>query len=267
MSLAEKITPHIPFLRRYARALTGSQESGDAYVEAAIEALARDPASFPDDVDAKTGLFTVFVKIWNSLDVNVTEPAAAPSASARLLDRRLTTITPQPRQAFLLVYAEGFSREQAAAVMGADVADLDALLQAAREEMADQVSTDVLIIEDEPLIAVDIEDIVTSLGHTSIGTARTKDQALALAKGKTPGLVLADIQLADGSSGIDAVNQMLQSFEAPVIFITAYPERLLTGTRPEPTFLMTKPFEAEALKAVICQALFFEQKAGVKAAN
>ena len=44
----------------------------------------------------------------------------------------------------------------------------------------------------------------------------------------------------------------------PVIFVTAFPERLLTGTKPEPTFLVRKPFNPEALKAVISQALFFD---------
>jgi CheY-like chemotaxis protein len=75
-------------------------------------------------------------------------------------------------------------------------------------------------------------------------------------------MVLADIQLADGSSGLDAVNEMLTSFSVPVIFITAYPERLLTGERPEPAFLITKPFQPETVKAVISQALFFERYAG-----
>jgi CheY-like chemotaxis protein len=78
---------------------------------------------------------------------------------------------------------------------------------------------------------------------------------------KKPGLVLADIQLADGSSGLDAVNEMLKSFSVPVVFITAYPERLLTGERPEPAFLITKPFQPETVKAVISQALFFERDA------
>jgi hypothetical protein len=50
---------------------------------------------------------------------------------------------------------------------------------------------------------------------------------------------------------------MLSSFSAPVIFITAYPERLLTGERPEPAFLITKPFQPETVKAAIGQALFF----------
>ena len=122
------------------------------------------------------------------------------------------------------------------------------------------MATDVLIIEDEPLIAMDIEDIVSRLGHRIIGVARTRKEAGELAKRSTPGIILADIQLADGSSGIDAVNDLLGSFEVPVIFITAYPERLLTGDRPEPAFLITKPFAPDMVKAMVSQALFFDTR-------
>jgi CheY-like chemotaxis protein len=118
-----------------------------------------------------------------------------------------------------------------------------------------------LIIEDEPLIAMDIEDIVVRLGHRVTGVARTRSEAVKLAAGKRPGIILADIQLADGSSGLDAVNEMLRTFEVPVIFITAYPERFLTGERPEPAFLIAKPFQPATVSAVLSQALFFERNA------
>jgi len=124
----------------------------------------------------------------------------------------------------------------------------------------------VLIIEDEPMIAIDLESVVEGLGHRVTTVARTHNEALDAVKGATPGLILADIQLADGSSGLDAVNDLLQQFNVPVIFITAYPERLLTGERPEPAFLLTKPYNPAMLSAVISQALFFERRAGKQAA-
>jgi CheY-like chemotaxis protein len=123
------------------------------------------------------------------------------------------------------------------------------------------VATDVLIIEDEPLIAMDLESIVTSLGHRVSGVARTRTEAIAAVKRKRPGLVLADIQLADESSGLDAVNEIVGSTDVPVLFVTAHPERLLTGERPEPAFLITKPFSPDTVKALISQALFFDVKA------
>jgi CheY-like chemotaxis protein len=113
-----------------------------------------------------------------------------------------------------------------------------------------------MIIEDEPIIAMDLETIVRDLGHHVVGVAVTRDEAVAMALDKRPGLVLADIQLADDSSGIDAVKDILAQFSVPVIFITAFPERLLTGERPEPTFLITKPFQRSTVKAAISQALF-----------
>ena len=98
-------------------------------------------------------------------------------------------------------------------------------------------------------------------GHRVTGVARTRREAIQLAGKGKPGLILADIQLADGSSGIDAVNDLLSESEVPVIFITAYPERFLTGERPEPAFLIAKPFQPANVSAVISQALFFQQSA------
>ncbi|MCY1239342.1 Phyllosphere-induced regulator PhyR [compost metagenome] len=145
--------------------------------------------------------------------------------------------------------------------MGLSQGEFSKLLTVASEDISRQVATDVLIIEDEPLIALDIEDMVTSLGHRVTGIARTHQEALDLYRKTSPRMVLADIQLADGSSGIDAVNEILTQATVPVIFITAFPERLLTGKRPEPAFLVTKPFNPDMVKALISQALFFDEHA------
>jgi CheY-like chemotaxis protein len=139
---------------------------------------------------------------------------------------------------------------------------VNALIDEAAKDIANQISTDVLIIEDEPLVAMDLEAAMSEIGHRVIGVATTHQEAVEMAKKKRPNLVLADIQLADGSSGIDAVNDMVAEFEAAVVFITAFPERLLTGEKPEPAFLITKPFDANVVKAITSQALFFDQKVG-----
>jgi CheY-like chemotaxis protein len=162
------------------------------------------------------------------------------------------------RQALLLTSLEGFSSEDAGYLIGASAEDVDSLVAEALGEIERQTLADVLIIEDEPIIAMDIETIVRDLGHNVTGVAVTRDEAVAQARQNPPGLVLADIQLADDSSGIDAVKDILAEFSVPVIFITAFPERLLTGTRPEPTFLITKPFQRSTVKAAIAQALFFD---------
>ncbi len=146
MSVAEKIAPHLPYLRRFARALSGTQERGDAYVLAVLEALIEDPSSFPAHRDARVGLYTCFLRVWNSISVN--NGPAIPTES--LADQRLEVLTPRPRQAFLLASVEGFTTQQVADILGCSRNDAVALVNRAGEEIAEQVATDVLIIEDEP---------------------------------------------------------------------------------------------------------------------
>jgi CheY-like chemotaxis protein len=258
MLTAQAVKDHLPILRRYARALTGSQESGDSYVAAALEALTEDPSAIDQKTSVRVGMFRVFSKIWNSLEVNATgkEPI-----DPRPADRHIGQIGAMPRQAFLLVSLEGFSEEDAAKILDISTNRVRDLIDECGRELASQIATNILIIEDEALIAMDLQSLVENLGHEVKGIARTRGEALALAKNKDLGLILADIQLADGSSGLDAVNDLLNTFEVPVIFITAYPERFLTGTRPEPAFLITKPYQPAMVSAVISQALFFDRKA------
>ncbi len=259
MSISEQIAPHLPYLRRFGRALSGSQSSGDAYVVALLETIVADPQTFPNQEEPRTALYQAYLKIWNSVQYNHGEEPA--SSSIDDASGRLKAITPLPRQAFLLTSVERFTPSQTATILGTSVDTVAALLQQAGREIAEQVATNVLIIEDEPLIAIDLEGLVEDLGHRVCGMARTHVEAVAAVKAFRPGLILADIHLADGSSGLDAVNDILTDFDVPVIFITAFPERLLTGQRPEPTFLITKPFDTNNVRAIISQALFFGMRA------
>jgi CheY-like chemotaxis protein len=179
--------------------------------------------------------------------------------------RGLQTITPKPRQAFLLLSVEAFEPEQIAAILETDVSEVALLIASADHEIANQLDpAEILIIEDEPLTASHLQDLVESTGHHVTGIARTHQEALVLAAQKRPDLILSDIQLADGSSGVEAINEILGKLEVPVIFITGHPEMLLTGEKPEPTFLIAKPFNSETVKAVIGQALFFEVRSKLK---
>ncbi|MBB4198923.1 response regulator [Rhodoblastus sphagnicola] len=263
MTLSALVAPQLPFLRRYARAMSGSQSSGDAYVVAMLEALIEDPTLFDSRLDARTAVYKAFSRIWNAMPIIGRADALSSSGA----ERRLEQITPLPRQAFLLTAVEGFSADQAAKALGMDLAHFSKLLETAGREISAQVATSVLIIEDEPIIAMDLETLVKDLGHECLGNARTRGEAVEMARRLRPGLVLADIRLADGSSGLAAVHDILESFEVPVIFITAYPESLLTGARPEPTFLIAKPFEEDMVRAVISQALFFDAKAETEAVS
>jgi DNA-binding response OmpR family regulator len=258
VTTSQTIAQDVPFLRRYARALTGSQTSGDAYVTATLEAMITDRSVLDDDAGSRVALFRLFTKIWNSLSVNAT---ALPEESLRPGEQKLGNIMPLPRQAFLLVALEGFDENDAARILDVDILTLRRLIEDSGRELAAQIATDVLIIEDEPFIAMELEGLIESLGHRVIGVASTHGEAIAMMKDKKPGLILSDIQLADGSSGLDAVNELLRKFEVPVIFITAFPERFLTGERPEPAFLIAKPFQPAMVSAIASQALFFERNA------
>lgn len=258
MSLSMRIAPHLPYLRRFSRAVTGSQTSGDAYVAATLEALIADTSIFPEASNDRIALYKLFSALFSSSAIRIPEPASSFAWEQRAA-ANLANLSPRPRQAFLLVSVEGFTHAEGAEILGVEASEFSGLLDQASQEISRQVATEIMIIEDEPLIAMDIEQLVQSLGHKVVSIARTHREAIQLYGKTNPKMILADIQLADGSSGIDAVNDILKDQPIPVIFITAFPERLLTGERPEPAFLVTKPFNPDMVKALISQALFFDE--------
>ncbi|MGB3844969.1 response regulator [Sphingopyxis sp. YF1] len=256
MSLGEEIRGHLPFLRRYARALTGNQQHGDNFVHTMLEVIVAAPDEFRTDDGIRIDLYRTFHRIWESAFIEDGEQSEE-DAFVRAATRRLSRLTPLGRQILLLTALEGFSTEDAARITATDLATVEALLAEAVDDLDRESRTSVLIIEDEPLIAMELEQIVRGLGHDVAGIAATHDDAVAAFENSDAGLVLADIQLADGSSGIDAVQDILAIAPVPAIFITAFPERLLTGHRVEPTFLISKPFRENTVRAAISQSLLF----------
>lgn len=258
---ADLIRQHLPFMRRYARAVSGEQRVGDAAVRACLQSLLESPPANDVPFDRRL-LFRTLHDVWSSSTSIPAEPGKTPIIMARL-----DSLSPRSRQALVLTMLEGFSAVDAAYVLRiGDEAEFQALLRDAKRELSSQPPTRILIIEDEPVIALDIASIVQQSGHEVVGIAATHAEAVALAVSERPGLVLADIQLADDSSGIEAVKEILSSHSVPVIFVTAYPNRLLTGDKVEPTFLITKPFEAETLSVTISQALTTRPPAADRAA-
>ena len=260
MSVSQAIASHIPYLRRFSRALTGNQAGGDAYVLATLETIVADPTGFDAGNDVRASLYKAFLQVWRSMPVNEHTDQIELSGDEHGARRNLEAISLRPRIAFLLSSLEGFDTGEVARVLDCTPSEAATLIDTAGKEIANQIRTDVLIIEDEPFIALDLQTLVEELGHRVVNVARTHTEAVEAVSKERPGLILADIQLADGSSGLEAVNQILDTFSVPVIFITAYPERFLTGAPPEPAFLITKPFGVDSLKAVISQALFFDRK-------
>ena len=255
MSVSHDIVRLLPYLRRYARALTGAQATGDEYVRLCLEAILAEPDRIKNATDLRVELFAVFHDAWDIVESAI--PAVAGAGEDGGLNRQLAALPSIERQVLLLVALERFSTAEAARILDLDESDVVRKLDIARQELRRQATTRVLIIEDEPVIAMDIAGIVESLGHEVIGVAGRQAEAVDLARKHRPGLVLADVQLQDGDSGIMTVQEIMLSMDAPVIFVTGFPERLLTGDRVEPAFIVTKPFDPETLKVAIVQALSF----------
>ena len=255
--ISQQIAEHLPFLRRYARALTGNQKTGDHYAVATLEAMLADMSLFSSELAPKVSLFRAFHHIWMSsgAPVEATDPESSPEARAQW---RLSGLTQNTREVLLLHSIEGFSVEEIGSIVDVTPAEVSELIEIARREMSGAIKGRIMVIEDEAIIAMDIIAIVESLGHEVTGNARTRDEAIALARKDPPDMILADIQLADKSSGVDAVNHILKELgDVPVVFITAFPERLLTGERPEPAFLITKPYTEKQVESAVSQAMFF----------
>ena len=254
--IADQIGQNLPYLRRYARALTGHQDSGDRYAAATLEAILADPAQYNTEGHPKTSLFAVFHAIWVSSGMPV--DAGGEIGLPARAQARLSGLSENTREALLLHTVEEFTIGDIARIMDITDDEAQAFVDTAIAEMNDAVAGRVMIVEDEAVIALDLETIVADMGHKITGIARTETEAVYLFNQERPDLILSDIQLADGSSGIDAVNRILaKDNDMPVIFITAFPERLLTGDSPEPAFLISKPFTERQVEAAVSQAMFF----------
>ena len=235
----EDLIRALPYARRYARALSGGQERGDALVTSALRALMAAEASA--DGEARLALYREITQRANEV-----APAATGVEGA---------LTQTQRHLLLLTSLEEVPLATAASLVGLDMAEAEASVGTARSQLRSAAATDVLIIEDEPIIAMDIEELVANCGHRVVGVAATEADAVAIAERSRPGLILADINLGAGGDGTSAVLRIMRNHYAPVIFVTAYPERLLTGEALEPAFVITKPFEPLTLAIATYQAV------------
>ena len=265
MAIADELRKILPFLRRFARALTGSQAHGDAFVRATLEAIMAEPRLVSAGPSLRVDLYRAFHKIWETAHIEVegrNEESAEDEAENNVRER-LSRVTPISRVALLLIELEGFGEAQAGEIVGLDTAAIHQLVGQAKADIESDGGADVMIIEDEPLISMQLQALVTGMGHRVCSVATTHGEAIAAVARINPDLILADVQLADGSSGIEAVTEILRDINVPAIFITAFPERLLTGERPEPTYLITKPFLESTVRAAISQAMYLGGGAGL----
>ena len=257
--LSEQLLATLPYLRRYARALTGSQSHGDQWVRLCVEVLLQQPELMSGGPSSKVDIFALFHRLqrpFRALEPG-TDAGAADSPPDRL-KAQIQEIPDTQRKVLLLTALEGFSVEEAGHILGITGEQAEQALRQAREELRRVASIRVLVIEDEAVIALDVAKIVRGAGHQVVGIAATEKAAIDLAEKHSPDLVLADIQLRGQDNGMTAVRQILKSMSVPIIFVTGYPERLLTGQGIEPAFVITKPFDPDLLKTAMAQALNIE---------
>jgi CheY-like chemotaxis protein/DNA-directed RNA polymerase specialized sigma24 family protein len=253
----ELLVPHIPYLRRYARALTGSQTRGDKYLAATLEAIINEVALDELNAAPKVVLFRMFHDVWQRL----APPAAAGAGvdedeQVRSVKRALAGLPRWDRQAYLLNRLEKFSVADIATILRANAAEIETRIQRAADALGYVPVGRVLIIEDDPVIALGNAQIVRDMGHEVAGIAATKAEALTLNASQSPDILLVDIRLG-GDDGLDTVQEIIKSSSVPVVFVTGHPEDLLTGRKREPAFVVTKPFDPEVLKVAISNALSF----------
>jgi len=254
----ELLVPHIPYLRRYARALTGSQTRGDKYVAATLEAIIAEVG--PDELtaDPKVILFRTFHDVWQRL-----APPSAPGANedeaehVRSVKRALATLPRWDRQAYLMSRLEKFAIADIARILRSNPAEVEVRIQRAAEQIAYVPAGRILIIEDDPVIALGNAQIVRDMGHEVAGIAATKAQAVSLHEKESPDMLLVDIRLEGSEDGLETVQEIIKTSSTPVVFVTGHPEELLTGRKREPAFVVTKPFDPEVLKVAISNALTF----------
>jgi CheY-like chemotaxis protein len=255
--LSERLLAALPYLRRYARALTGSQAEGDQWVRQCVQALVQQSTLVGEGTESKADVFALFHALGHTHDDPPRDGGRAPQAAttADRLVTHLRDIGTTPRRMLLLTALEGFSLAESARILGIDAVTAARALEEARTELKRVASVRVLVIEDEAVIALDVAKVVRNAGHQVVGIAATEKAAVELAEKHAPDLVLADIQLQGGDSGMAAVRAILASTTVPIIFVTGYPERLLTGQGIEPAFVIAKPFDADLLKTAMAQAL------------
>jgi DNA-directed RNA polymerase specialized sigma24 family protein/CheY-like chemotaxis protein len=253
--VSTELLKHIPYLRRHARLLTGSQEVGDEYVRICLELVMAEPHHL-EHGDLKVQLFRAFHAVWRVVTTSISKgsPLECVDFSERL-EQGLTALPQLERRVLLLAVVEKFTYPEIAHILELDEAEVGERLARARQDLHQQVSVPVLIIEDETLIAMELSRIMQDMGHTVTGVASREASALEQAEQTSPGLVLCDIKLLDDDNGIAAAQRILERFDVPVVFVTAFSEMLLTGGRLEPAFVVSKPFDEDTLKVTVAQAL------------
>ncbi len=241
---------HLPYLRRYARALTGTTGRGDALVTRTLE-------WYLDADDAQSLSRGALYRHLNQLqDQGTVAPAVAPYHP---VETALMALDETDRRLYLLVNLEDLPVSDAAAVLGLPPEEAMERLTHARERVRARLTATILIVEDDAIIAYDLAETVRGMGHIVCGNAATMDEALALAAEHRPTLALMDIRLADGDNGLEVARELRSQRFLPVIFVTAFPEDLARQGLEHLGPVIPKPFTRDQIEQAITRAVFMPQ--------
>ncbi|WP_207481101.1 PhyR family response regulator anti-anti-sigma factor [Arenibaculum pallidiluteum] len=254
-ALADNLMAHLPFLRRYGRALAGSTEEGDALVTRAVEEAFDAPEAYRlDQPVVPASRIPLYAAINRLFD----ERGGKPPASAVLhpIEQALRRLPEEYRRIFVLVSLEELSFSQVAEVMAIAPERVREAMAGAQAAVREQLVATILIVEDDAIIAFDLSETVISMGHRVAGTAATQDEALAVAAAQNPTLALMDLRLAHGDSGIATAQALRERSSLPIIFVTAFAEELRQRGLDHLGPVIKKPFTREQIERAITQAVF-----------
>ncbi|MBP2231506.1 response regulator [Azospirillum agricola] len=241
---------HLPYLRRYARALTGTSGRGDALVTRTLEWYLEAQGA----ADLSRGA------LYRHLNQLQDEGAVPPSvAPYHPVESALMALDETDRRLYLLVNLEDLPVADAAAVLGLPPEDAVHRLTHARDRVRARLTATILIVEDDAIIAYDLAETVRGMGHIVCGNAATMDEALTLAAEHRPTLALMDIRLADGDNGLEVARELRAQRFLPVIFVTAFPDDLAKHGLEHLGPVIPKPFTRDQIEQAITRAVFMPQ--------
>ena len=256
---ARRLMAQLPYMRRYGRALTGSTNRGDDLVTLAVEAALTEPERYHLDTDdepvTRRRLYTLLNELFDA-DAGAAGAIVSPAEPGHPIEAALSSLPEQERRVFLLVSLEELSTPQAADVMGIHADEARDALGRAQNAMREQLVANILIVEDDAIIAYDLTETVLGMGHKVCGTAATMEEALAAAAANQPSLALMDLRLAHGGSGITTAQALRETRALPIIFVTAFAEELKQRGLDYLGPVIKKPFTREQIERAITQAVF-----------
>ena len=232
----------LPMLRRYMRAVIGDQMVGDRLAATLWRGMSDDARA---DGDA-TRVFAAATRAWRRAG---TAPPARPFSGRSLLSSVPSGLT-LPRQVGVLTDVFGLTVAQAAGVLDRSEGEITRLLAETRRERRDPLSLDLLVVEDNPLIAEHLARIGRAQG-ARVRTARNHAEALRLADDAPPTIAICDYDLGPGPNGIAVVRALFEDHDTTSLFVTAYPDEVLQGADGEPAFVLPKPFSEQRVAAAL----------------